>query len=218
MEKDYYEILKISKNATKKEIKEAYRKLAMIYHPDRKTSKSSEESFKEINIAHETLIDDEKRIEYDDWLETKSKYGEYDIFIESEEVDHMDYLRGISFDNKVHDVEHDIPTSYDFKKYKIFRFKGFGYYDEENDEYGDFLIKVWIKNYNKENIESIKRENYWRNKYLEEVSGKITIWERISNFFEIIGDVIEWFLENILYWLFLLMLIGSIIIGIFIEM
>jgi len=64
--KDYYEILGVSRNATKEEIKRAYRKLALKYHPDRNPgNKEAEEKFKEINEAYEVLSDDEKRKIYD---------------------------------------------------------------------------------------------------------------------------------------------------------
>ncbi|WP_337872805.1 J domain-containing protein [Ignavibacterium sp.] len=64
--KDYYKILSVDKNATQEEIKRAYRKLAMKYHPDRNTGdKSAEEKFKEITEANEVLSDPEKRKKYD---------------------------------------------------------------------------------------------------------------------------------------------------------
>lgn len=66
MTKDYYEILGVPRNATKEEIKRAYRKLALKYHPDRNPGdKEAEEKFKEINEAYEVLSDDEKRKIYD---------------------------------------------------------------------------------------------------------------------------------------------------------
>lgn len=64
--RDYYEVLGVSRNATKDEIKSAFRKLAMKYHPDRtKGDKEAEEKFKEIAEAYEVLSDDEKRKMYD---------------------------------------------------------------------------------------------------------------------------------------------------------
>ncbi|MEM3693080.1 MAG: molecular chaperone DnaJ [Candidatus Bathyarchaeia archaeon] len=63
--RDYYEILGVSRNATKEEIKEAFRKLAFQYHPDRNKSPDAAEKFKEISEAYAVLSDDEKRRQYD---------------------------------------------------------------------------------------------------------------------------------------------------------
>ena len=66
LETDYYEVLEISRDATGAEIKKAYRKLALKYHPDRNPDdKESEEKFKLINEAYQVLSDDEKRAIYD---------------------------------------------------------------------------------------------------------------------------------------------------------
>lgn len=68
--KNYYEILGVDKKATDAEIKSAYRKLAMKYHPDRNQGNAeAAEKFKEINEANETLSDSQKRAAYDYELE-----------------------------------------------------------------------------------------------------------------------------------------------------
>ena len=65
--RDYYEVLEISKNATEQEIKRAFRKLAMKYHPDRNKSPDAESKFKEINEAYSVLSDQQKRQTYDQY-------------------------------------------------------------------------------------------------------------------------------------------------------
>lgn len=64
--RDYYEVLGVSRNANSDEIKKAYRKLAMKYHPDRNSSdKNAEDKFKEATEAYEILSNPEKRSQYD---------------------------------------------------------------------------------------------------------------------------------------------------------
>ena len=76
LEADLYDILEVDRNATSGEIKKAYRKLALKYHPDKVSEEEREESeikFKEISFAYEVLIDETKREEYD-------RYGSTDGF------------------------------------------------------------------------------------------------------------------------------------------
>ena len=78
--RDYYDVLGIQKSASKDEIKNAYRKLALQYHPDRNKDPGSEEKFKEISEAYAVLSDDEKRKRYD----TYGHVGPEEVFRGSE--------------------------------------------------------------------------------------------------------------------------------------
>lgn len=81
---NYYDILGVSKTATEAEIKKAYRKLALQYHPDRNPTnkKESEEKFKEISQAYAVLSDPEKRKQYDMFGDSgfHQRYSQEDIF------------------------------------------------------------------------------------------------------------------------------------------
>jgi len=70
---NYYEILDISTDATKEEIKKAYRKLALQYHPDKNKSPDAHERFIEINEAYLLLYDDDARAKYDKEFQTHSQ-------------------------------------------------------------------------------------------------------------------------------------------------
>lgn len=75
MSKDYYEILGVKKGASPDEIKAAYRRLALKYHPDRNASGDSEEKFKEINEAYEVLSDEKKKTTYDQYGSAGPGFG-----------------------------------------------------------------------------------------------------------------------------------------------
>ncbi|WP_292469150.1 molecular chaperone DnaJ [Methanolobus sp.] len=80
--RDYYEILGLSKDATESEIKKAYRKLAMQYHPDKNKEEDAEAKFKEISEAYAVLSDTEKREQYDRFGHAgiDGRYSQEDIF------------------------------------------------------------------------------------------------------------------------------------------
>jgi curved DNA-binding protein len=98
--KDYYKILGVNKNASKEEIRKAYRKLAMKYHPDHnKGDKASEERFKEVNEAYAVLSDQEKRKQYDMFGAEgfQQRFSQEDIF---RNFDFSQVFREFGFDSE----------------------------------------------------------------------------------------------------------------------
>lgn len=94
--RDYYEVLGVEKGADKKEIKKAYRKLAMKHHPDVSDEPESAEKFKEISEAYAVLSDEEKRNTYDQFGHAgMGGYSNEDIF---RNVNFDDIFRGFGFD------------------------------------------------------------------------------------------------------------------------
>ena len=92
--RDYYEVLGIQKSTNKDEIKSAYRKLALKYHPDRNKSPEAEEKFKEISEAYAVLSDPEKRKRYD----TYGHVGNEEVFRGSED-NFAEIFKDIGFGN-----------------------------------------------------------------------------------------------------------------------
>src|SRR4030043_29319 len=95
--KDYYDILGVDHAASKDDIKKAYRKLALKYHPDKNKEKDAEEKFKEISEAYAVLYDDEKRKMYDTYGHAgiDQQYSREDIF---RDADFGDIFRGMGVD------------------------------------------------------------------------------------------------------------------------
>jgi molecular chaperone DnaJ len=94
---DFYNILGVPRTASKDEIKAAYRKLALQYHPDRNKDSGAEEKFKQISEAYAVLSDDEKRKQYDVY----GKEGVYQRYGSEEDIfrgtDFSDVFRGTGF-------------------------------------------------------------------------------------------------------------------------
>jgi len=92
--RDYYDVLGVPKGANKDEIKAAYRKLALQFHPDRNKSPDATERFKEVSEAYAILSDDEKRNQYD-------QFGRAGIY---ERYNPEDIFRGADFDSIFRDI------------------------------------------------------------------------------------------------------------------
>ncbi len=95
--KDYYDVLGVERKASKDQIKDAYRKLAMQFHPDRNKSPEAEERFKEISEAYAVLSDEQKRQQYD----TLGHAG-FDQQYTPEDI-----YRGTDFDSVFRDIGFD---------------------------------------------------------------------------------------------------------------
>ncbi len=114
----------VPRNATLDEIKRAYRKLALQYHPDRNKSKEAEEKFKEINEAYAVLSDEKKRREYDMYgpegfsnrYSQEDIFNNFDIFKDFEDIFKdfgFDFGFGDNFGNNGRDIEYDLDITFE---------------------------------------------------------------------------------------------------------
>ena len=98
-QRDYYQVLNVSKQATESDLKKAYRQLAMKYHPDKNPGDhTAEEKFKEINAAYEVLGDPEKKAKYDQFGDSMFGNQSFQDFYKQQggaNVDIDDILRNI---------------------------------------------------------------------------------------------------------------------------
>lgn len=108
--KDYYKILRLSKDSTEKEIKKAYRKLALQYHPDKNPgNKDAEEMFKKISEAYHVLSDIDKRKKYDNVspinpfiFTAQQNFNPFDIFNTFQKTHiHTHTMGGMNFSSSV---------------------------------------------------------------------------------------------------------------------
>ena len=115
-QKDYYEILKVDKEASPQKIKEAYRKLAFQYHPDRnRENPSAVEKMKEINEAYAVLYDPKKKKDYDTCFEQFGPYG-YDRF--KQRYSEQDIFRG----SDIHKIFEEMAKTFGFRSFEeVFR-------------------------------------------------------------------------------------------------
>jgi molecular chaperone DnaJ len=93
-------VLGVSRNASNVEIKEAYRRLALYFHPDRNQSKQAEERFKEISQAYSVLVDEEKRREYDGAVDQEGAERYHEHSAPGERIpypDFRDFFKDLGF-------------------------------------------------------------------------------------------------------------------------
>lgn len=138
--KDYYQILGISRTATDRQIKKAFRKLAMKYHPDKNKSKDAEEKFRQIVQAYKVLSDEKKRRQYDQFGEDAFKNGNGNGFHSGGGFDFSDIFKDFDgFGGQDEDFHRGHRDSFKFS----FGGNGFGddFFnddDDDDDSFGDF--------------------------------------------------------------------------------
>ena len=130
--KTYYEILGVDQDATKTEIKTAFRNLAKDYHPDSSNNSNTEEKFKEINETYHILNDEESRKNYDCYLEYFQEEEEFD--------DRWDYS---SLLNEDYSNEHYSEDDYNYNYYKN-SFETDCYYEILEVSHNATLLEVYI--------------------------------------------------------------------------
>lgn len=136
--KDYYQVLGVSKSATEKDIKKAYRKLALKWHPDKNidNKEEAEEKFKEISEAYQVLSDKDKKRQYDN--------GSYDPFGGNSNNQHFNHFSGFGG----HDFGFKFMDAHDL----FAQFADDGFFDDD-----DFFASFGMQNRNKKKSGGNKR-------------------------------------------------------------
>jgi len=166
MEKNYYEILEIDKNASPEIIKKAYSTLAKKYHPDLQPDEKkheAEEKFKLINEAYETLSDESKRAEYDsNLIENHVSQEQYDSLNQENE-----YLRNVINElNKKNLSNQDNTNNFHPNTYNIpnrnNEYENNNFHNNSNyyKDYEDTLKKAYEKAYHDAYIQDLKNRGY----------------------------------------------------------
>jgi curved DNA-binding protein len=140
MSEDYYKTLGVSKKASDSEIKKAYRKLAMKFHPDHtKGDKAAEDKFKKISEAYAVLSDQEKRKQYDTFGSTgfRQKYTQEDIFRGS---DFSDILKEFKFGSNIFAGKGKKGSSFSFNFGDPFNPHGHHFRQQQPPEKGSDLV------------------------------------------------------------------------------
>ncbi|XP_076053173.1 dnaJ homolog subfamily B member 9-like isoform X3 [Oratosquilla oratoria] len=123
--RDFYEILGVERDASEKDIKKAFRKLALQYHPDRNHEPDAEEKFREIAEAYETLVNENKRRQYDNMghhafrqhgggggngggYEFHFNFDEFFANFDDHLKDHFEGFAGGAHFKNVHEFHHNI--------------------------------------------------------------------------------------------------------------
>lgn len=136
MSKDYYEILGVDKNSNQDDIKKAYRKLALKYHPDRNKDPDSEDKFKLISEAYQVLGDETKRKNYDMGNIDMNFSDSFDMFNEIFKQ-HMDFFKNDfgNYDDILREINNidirDIPIQ-----------SGFYIFENYNNENNSFIQNI----------------------------------------------------------------------------
>lgn len=148
--KNYYEILNINQNSSKTEIKKAFNILAKKYHPDISKEKNCEEKFKIIYKAYETLHDEDKRLEYDNWLKSKNHHTyEYSNFNHDWEKKHFDptWIEKVIVEfniNKLKDCKKYLNKLSSFEKLQTFEFFWFSFWMGSNVSVNLIEKKIFV--------------------------------------------------------------------------
>ena len=100
--RDYYDVLGITKSASKDEIRKAYRSLSKKYHPDLNKADDAVDKFKEVTEAYEVLSDDSKKANYDQFGHTDPNQG-FGGFVAAELMDSVSMIYSVRFSAGIHD-------------------------------------------------------------------------------------------------------------------
>lgn len=190
MDHDFYEILGISRNATIKDIKHAYRKLALKYHPDKCKQKNSQQKFHQIHLAYQILSDNDKRKHYDNLSSDQKNNIVKTIKRVIKDIFNVSNLSQIIVDDNIknHLINNDYDSMRTYAYNKIYNFLVSNFQADDDDISSIFIKNDIVQNHTEKFYDVMGNDSAFETSYLSDTHSsetqlRITIYTTLEEIY-----------------------------------